>query len=137
MQGSAKLCPAIRELPGRCDAEKALAAAQIGGRHLFLAAAVLSNQATRRIEEGDWAGADRALLNCFENLTRAASPGDRIFRWTGSSLVMLMERSHPDAIRRELAALPGDDRRKLFDLAEARTPETLFHRLDHFIATSL
>ena len=96
MQGSAQCCPSVRAIPGRSDAEKALAAAHRDGRQSFYYAAIHPvREAPALIERGDWKGADDAVLASFLDLAGRVSPEDRIYRWSGTSLLVVTERTEP------------------------------------------
>ncbi|MCP5112934.1 MAG: hypothetical protein GY953_19075 [bacterium] len=139
MQSSARLSPAVREIPGRCDAEKALAASHRGSRlSFFFATVYLVDHVPELLEQGQWRLADRALMAGFEELARLSHPGDRIFRWTGSALLVLMERDgEAAAVRAELKRLPVHSRRRVYPLYRHSTPSELSRQIDHYVSTHL
>ena len=70
-QTSAVASPAVREIPGRSEAENALAVAYTSGRRSFFQAAVfLPDHVPDFIEEGRFDLADRALLAYCQALVR-------------------------------------------------------------------
>jgi hypothetical protein len=137
MQSSAQLCPAIGDLPGRSDAEKALAAAYRDGRHSFFYAVALPvKRALDLLDQGDWQGADAVLLDSFLNLTRRVSVGDHLYRWSGAALLALVERHGPaETASRELQIQLGP--RRVFRLTGEATLDRLCGQIDRHIATSL
>ena len=139
MQASAERCPAILEIPGRSDAEKALAAARPGGRRFFsFAAAFLADSAVSILDEGDWRAADTVLLAFFQDLTAKLPAHDRIYRWTGASLLVLMERSaSQETVQRDMDGLAVTGKREVFPLGQGCTPEQLRHCIDLFVARNL
>lgn len=130
MQGSAQLCPAVRDLPGRSDAEKALAAALSGGRAFSHAVAVPLARATSLVDQGLWRESDDDVLRSFLNLSRTLNPGDRIFRWSGTSLLVLFESA-------DNFAEWIHDRSRLFSLEREPDACDLGRRIDLFVASSL
>lgn len=139
MPTSAKACPAVQEIPGRSNAEKALAAAHRSGRRSFSFAVIfLADQLPQILEEGDYETADRALLAFCQQLVRALPPNARVYRWSGTSLVVLLE-SHATgkALEWEIGRLPVIGARQLFPLADSTTPDQACREMDLFVAQNL
>lgn len=128
----------ISGIPRRSDAERALAAAQGGGRLFFFAASFVADFVTELLDEGDCNAADSALLQFFCDLSERLPERDRIYRWTGTSLLVLMERSvPPEAVQREMDAVPVIGKREVFPLRQGCTTEQLCRRIDLFVARNL
>ena len=139
MISSAKACPAVQEIPGRCNAETALAAACRSGRRSFwFAVVLLADQLPEILEAGDYETADRALLAFCQQLVRVLPPQARLYRWSGTSLVILLE-NHGSAGRLEwdLNRLPGIGARRVFPLASSVIPEEIYRDMDLFVAQNL
>jgi len=136
MQPSAQLLFSLRELPGRVEAEAALAAACRGGRHFF-AVAFLAPHAHLLFDNIGTDAAERALQAFGRRLAGAIRRGDGIYRWTATSFLLLIERPGcPDAVRQEIDALPVTALRRVFSAWGA--PSTrLARQIDLFVATHL
>ncbi len=139
MLSSAKACPAVQEIPGRSSAEKALAAAHRGGRRSFFYAAVfLADHLPEIIEQGDYETADRALLSFCQHLAGVFDPAAHIYRWSGTSLVVMMERHVPvDVLEWEISRIPVSGARRLFPVAQYPTSDQLCREIDLFVAQNL
>ena len=137
MQTSAQACPAVQELPGRSDAEIALAAAFEGGRLSFYRVVVyLPDHITQLIEEDRCELADRALLAFCQSLVRVLPAGARLYRWTATSLVVLTD-SVESAETLAASGIAGTGRRRTFDPASAGSLANLTRKLDFYVAQSL
>ena len=139
MSSSTEPCLTIRDIPRRSGAERALAAAHGGGRRLSsFAAAFVAGFVTELLDEGDYDAADSALLQFFQDLSERLPACDRIYRWTGTSLLVLMERPAPlEAVRREMDAVPVIGKREVIPLGQVCTIEQLCRRIDLFVARNL
>jgi len=130
MQSSAQVCPSVSDIPGRHQAELALAAAFQGGRPSFSCAVVHPvPEAMAWTEPGFCRQADDALLAAFIELVRGALPGDQVFRWTATSLLVLMAETPDDARLR--AARSG-----MFRLSCVPNADALKRDIDQFVARS-
>jgi len=137
MHGFAQVCPAVPDLPGRIDAEQALAAAFVGGRQSFSHVAVYSIAgAVSLLDEGNWKEADDDILSGFLDLHRRVSPDCRVFRWTAASLLVLIPaRGDNDSWRVDLP-LWGNQLAQ-FSIAQAESPEALGQQIDLSVATGI
>jgi len=92
MQSPAKACPAIRAIPGRSEAEVALAAALESGRQsLYTAFVCVPAYIPALTEAGEFQLADRALLAYCQDLAAVLPPNARLFRWSATSVLVLTE----------------------------------------------
>lgn len=139
MQSSATACPAVREIPGRSCAEKALAAALSSGRRSFWYLAVFqADHVAEILEQGQYDTADRALLSYCQDLVRVLPLPARVYRWSGTALIFLMERADdPLELRRSVERLPVTGTRCLIPLVLADGVDQLAREVDLFIASSL
>ena len=139
MIASAERCPTVREIPGRSDAERALAAAQHSGRHLFpFAVAFLCEQVPAMLDNCDCIEADKSMLAFLQDLDGQLPAGDHIFRWTGTSLLVLMWRSGTfETVQREINTIVAAGKRCVFSIQNTSTPEQLYRQIDFFVAMNL
>jgi diguanylate cyclase (GGDEF)-like protein len=92
-------------LPGRAQAEQALVQAVRRRARAFVAVISVDRFKTIQSRFGAEA-ADEVLLFMSLHLAQELSSCDRLFRWTGPSFLMLLERLHPlEDVRREIARL--------------------------------
>jgi hypothetical protein len=131
MHTSAKACPTAREIPGRSNAEEALAAALTGGRPLFVQAILLvPDHLISLTDSGDYETSDRALVASCQEFIRAVPPGSRVYRWSATSLVALT--GSAESVTPERCSGLGTV--GLFELVDARSPEHLTREMDLFVA---
>ena len=135
MQTSAKACPTAREIPGRSDAEVALAAAlDESGRHSFSSAVLLvPDHLFGLTETGDLETADRALVASCQDFIRVLPAGSRVFRWSATSLVALTHGDGVPAVNR-YAKL---GRSEVFPLAGVESLRQFAQELDMCVAQSV
>lgn len=127
MRTSARACPTIREIPGRFEAERALAAALKGGRRSFCRALLLlPERVAEALEARDWETADRLLMSACERIGAFARPGVRLFRWTAGSLLVILEGDPPFS--------PDGGACRMFLLSQAVDAPRLFRTLDAWAA---
>jgi hypothetical protein len=127
MRTSARACPTIREIPGRFEAERALAAALKGGRRSFCRALLfLPERVAEALEARDWETADHLLLSACERIGAFASPGVQLFRWTAGSLLVIFDGDPPLS--------PDGGSCRLFLLSPALDTPRLFRTLDAWAA---
>jgi GGDEF domain-containing protein len=139
MQNSAKACPAVREIPGRSSAEKALAAAFESGRRSFWYAIVfLPDHIPQILDAGDYDTADRALLAYCQDLVRVLPPDARVYRWSGAALIAVLSRAEETVeLQRAISRLPVGGVRTLIPLDSTASLDELGRKADFFVATSL
>ncbi len=139
MQNSATACPAVREIPGRSSAEKALAAAFQSGRRSFWHAIVfLPDHVPQILDAGDYDTADRALLAYCQDLVRILPPDARVCRWSGTALIAVLERAEEvTELEWAISRLPLSGARTLMPLASAASLDEFSRQVDLFVATSL
>ncbi len=134
MQTSAKACPAAREIPGRSDAEQALAAALNNARQTSIEALLLlPDHLASLTEAGEYETADRALVACCQEFVRALPPGSRVYRWSATALLAVV--GAPDAAVLKRTTTIG--KTEIFSLDEYQSLEGLRRALDLFIAENL
>lgn len=136
MQSSVKAVPSVREIAGRADAERALARALASpDRAPRYAALFLAGHISRLLEDGDATTADRAMVAYVQDLIRVLRPGDRVYRWSGSSLLVLLGReTTPVVVRAEVDRLPVFGVRDVVDLRRHWSIGGLCWELDIFVA---
>lgn len=136
MQSSVKVAPSVREIAGRADAERALAKAlSRPGNAPRYAALFLAGHISRLLEDGDAATADRAMVAYVQDLIHALRPGDVVYRWSGSSLLVLLDRDTPPGmVRAEVERLPVFGVREVVNLRQHRSIGGLCWELDIFVA---
>ena len=136
-QTSAVASPAVWEIPGRSEAENALAVAHTSDRRSFFKAAVfLPDHVPDFIEEGRFDLADRALLAYCQALVKVLPPNARLYRWSATALLVLIEESVPDRAD-PIPFLPELGTRRYFPLAEATDLTSLCREADLHIASSI
>jgi GGDEF domain-containing protein len=119
-------------LPGRAEAETAIASLMRRGRLGFVLA-VLATDAPGIYEHLGYEAGDLALAALAERLAWRMVPGRELFRWSATSFVMVSRslRKMTDSASIEgattalFAAWPND------------RPRQLFNRIDHYIASHL
>jgi len=139
----------VTKLPSRQVAEEALADACAGEKPAFAAALSVDRIAIYNIRFGQKVG-DDVLLHFGEWVARRLRPEDRLFRWSGPALVVLLPRvNRIEIVREEMARvmdapfeytvqmasrgvlLPVTARWSVFPMmASARL---LFHKIDSFV----
>jgi hypothetical protein len=136
MHVSTRLCPCVRDIPGRAHAERVLAAAWTGGRPFF-AAAFLADHVPETLE-ADYRKAENLLGGFFAALSEALRPSDRVYRWSCTSFLALLERSGSwESVRQEMDRLPLEGAREVFPLTGCGSPEQICHQIDLFVAGNL
>jgi hypothetical protein len=133
-QTSVVASPAVWEIPGRSQAEEALAVAHTSDRRSFFKAAVfLPDHVPDFIEEGRFDLADRALLAYCQALVKVLPPNARLYRWSATALMVLVVQSAPDSAD-PIPFLPELGRRRYFPLAEGTDFASLCREVDLHIA---
>ena len=103
--GSGPADDVLTGLPGRVQAERAVAQTIHRRARAFAAAIAIDRFETIQHRFGPSA-ADEVLLFMSLHLARELEAGDRLFRWSGPSFLVLMERLDPlETVRREIAHL--------------------------------
>ena len=136
-QSSALASPAVREIPGRSEAETVLAAAYASGRrHFFRAAIFMPDHVPDFMEEGRFDLADRALLAYCQALVGVLPPNARLYRWSATAMLVLIEQSEPDTAD-PIPFLPELGSRRYFALAEVPDLAGLRRQADMHVARNL
>ncbi len=116
-----------------------MAAALTSGRRCFSYAAVfLVDHATEMLDDGDWQAAEHALMSFCQELVRLLRPEARLYRWSGTSIVVLLEpHSTPETVRQELERLPVAALRQVIPLLSWPGKEHLDRAIDLFVAETI
>lgn len=141
---------AVTGLPLRSEAELALAASGRGGEKAYAAVVVLDRLLATNLRFGNEVG-DKVLSEFVRSLQRELHTEDRLFRWSGISVLALMLRpTGLEGVRNEIARimetklehvvqtasrtilLPLAARWTVFPLMAA--PRLIYHKLDAFAA---
>lgn len=142
-------------VPGRAEAEQALAD-RIAKRWPVHAAVFIVDRIHLLSDCFGYALGDRLMGAFHERLRWRLDPADRIFRWSGTSFVALLERRQTAGqVRAELdrvsscnaeiivkigdgaLALSTAARWAVFPLREAASQDSMVRCIDHYIATNL
>lgn len=90
------------------------------------------------LDNYDFLASDKAMLAFFQDVSGQLPVGDRIYRWTGTSLLVLMWRTDTlAAVQREINAVPIAGKRHVFSISQESTPEQLYRQIDLFVARNL
>ncbi|MCX6901930.1 MAG: diguanylate cyclase, partial [Verrucomicrobia bacterium] len=142
-------------VPGRPEAEEALTSSIASGRRAFAAVFIVDRIHLLNDCFGYTLG-DRLLGEFHECLRRRLAPADRIFRWSGTSFVALMEHRHTlEEVRGELdrvancgaeitvrlgsgaLALATAASWAVFPLQGAVSRDRMVRCIDHYVAANL
>ena len=103
-------------LPGRAEAEHAIAQAHRQGSRAFVAVFVLDHFKTL-IQRYGYTAAEEVLLFFSVHLAQGLGAGAHLFRWSGPAFVILAERLDSlERVRREMAALASVKLEKVLEL---------------------
>jgi GGDEF domain-containing protein len=86
----------VTGLPNRSAALLAMQAASESGSRLYIAAMVVKGVQSVNLRFGFGVG-DRMLRSFKESVERQLSSADKLFRWDGPALIVLMDRAEPIA----------------------------------------
>ena len=142
-------------VPGRAEAEEALAASIARGTRVFAAVFIVDRIHLLNDCFGYTLG-DRLLGEFHERLRRRLSPTDRVFRWSGTSFVALLEhRRAVSEVRDELELVASCDAEvtvhfgsgalalataaswAVFPLQGAASKDVMVRCIDHYLAANL
>lgn len=142
-------------VPGRAQAEQALSASIARGTRVFAAVFIVDRIHLLNDCFGYTLG-DRLLGEFLERLRRRLAPADRIFRWSGTSFVALLEHRHTmGQVRSELdrvascnaevtvrlgsgaLALATAASWAVFPLQGAASQDAMVRCIDHYVAANL
>ncbi|MGB9604702.1 MAG: response regulator [Bryobacteraceae bacterium] len=103
-------------LPGRVEAERAIAQVHRQGSRAFAGVFVIDHFPTL-VQRYGFSGAEEVLLFFSVHLAQNLTGPDQLFRWTGPAFVLLMERlDSVERVRRELAGLASVKLEKLLQM---------------------
>lgn len=152
--GAVRIDP-LAGIPGRAEAEEALATA-IAGRLPVCAAVFIVDRIHLLNDCFGYDMGDRLLGAFHDRLRHRLDPADRIFRWSGTSFVVLMEgRRTVGEVRSELERVAGCDAEvtvsighgslalataaswAVFPLRGTTSKEPMVRCFDHYIAANM
>lgn len=138
-------------LPGRAEAERAIARAQRQGSRSFAGAFVVDRFRTL-IQRYGFSAAEDVLLFFSVHLAQGLAGDAQLYRWSGPAFVVILERlDSVERVRREIAALASVRLEKLlqlntrtallvvsaawevFPLYSGPSPEELIRQIDTFV----